>query len=141
MGFGRKIAFFGFLFSLLLNEIRSFNFTMFWMLRAPKEPEEPILRHLGRVPFSTLILDPKNRQKSSITRVLEPRKLSSRLHGSSIFAFSLVSCPNPKIIDFGSSFGSLLGTFWLLLGLLGLSWASGGSPLDSTRASFLKPFF
>ena len=27
-------------------------------LGAPKEPREPILSHLGRVPFSTLILDP-----------------------------------------------------------------------------------
>ena len=88
---------------------------------ARKEPEEPILRHLGRVLFSTLILDPKNRQKSSITRVLEPRKLSSRLDGSPIFTFSLVSYPNPKIIDLGSSFASLLGAFWLLLGLVGLS--------------------
>ena len=29
----------------------------------PKEPEEPILSHLGRVPFWTLILDPNNHKK------------------------------------------------------------------------------
>ena len=31
---------------------------------APKEPREPILKHLGRVPFSTLILDPKTTKKA-----------------------------------------------------------------------------
>ena len=85
---------------------------------APKEPREPILRHLGRVPFATLILDPQNHQKSSIARVPDPRKLSSRLDGSSIFTFSLVSRPNPKIVDLGNSFGNLLGPFWLPFGLL-----------------------
>ena len=94
---------------------------------APKEPREPILKHLGRLLFSTLILDPQKRQKSSISKVPEPRKLSSRLDGSSIFTFSPVSYPNPKIIDFGSSFGSLLAPIWppgplleLPVGTLGL---------------------
>ena len=41
-------------------------------LAAPKEPEEPIFSHLGRVPFWTLILDPKNHKKSSIWKVPEP---------------------------------------------------------------------
>ena len=78
----------------------------------PKEPEEPILSHLGRIPFWTLILDPQNHQKCSISKVPEPRKLHSRLDGSSIFTFSQVSYPNPKIIDFGSSFRSLLAPIW-----------------------------
>ena len=108
---------------------------------APKEPREPILRHLGRVPFSMLILDPKKHPKSSISKVFEPRKLSSRLHGSSIFTFSLVSCPNPKIIDFGISFGSLLGPFWLLFGRIGLSWASRGRPWDPQGPLLGRPFF
>ena len=38
----------------------------------PKEPEEPILIHLGRIPFWTLILDPTNQIKTSISRVPEP---------------------------------------------------------------------
>ena len=108
---------------------------------ARKEPEEPILRHLGRVPFSTLILDPKNHQKSSNARTPEPRKLSSRFDGSSIFTFSQVSYPSPKLVDFGSSFGSLLGAFWLLFGLLGTPWEllghSGGLP----RNSFVELYF
>ena len=108
---------------------------------APKEPREPILRHLGRVPFSTLILDPQNHQKSSIARVPIPRKLSSRLDGSSIFTFSLVSRPNPKIIDFGSSFGSLLGPFWHLFGRIGLSWTSRGRPWAPQGPLFGRPFF
>ena len=107
---------------------------------APKEPREPILRHLGRVPFSTLILDPKNRQKSSIARVPDPRKLSSRLDGSSIFTFSRVSYRNPKIIDYGSSFGSLLGTFWLLFGLLGTPWERFGNSSGLPRDSFPDPY-
>ena len=41
-------------------------------LAAPKEPEEPIFSHLGRVPFWTLILDPQNHKKSSISKVPEP---------------------------------------------------------------------
>ena len=41
-------------------------------LAAPKEPGEPILSHLGRVPFWALILDTKNHQKSSISKVPEP---------------------------------------------------------------------
>ena len=48
-----------------------------------------------------------------MSKAPEPRKLHSRLDGSSIFTFSPVSYPNPKIIDFGSSFGS----FWLQFGL------------------------
>ena len=32
-------------------------------LGAPKEPEEPILSHLGQIPFWTLILDPNKSQK------------------------------------------------------------------------------
>ena len=39
---------------------------------APKEPREPIFSHLGRVPFWTLILDPKNHKKNSISRVPKP---------------------------------------------------------------------
>ena len=38
-------------------------------LGAPKEPGDPILSHLGRVPFWTLILDPKNHKKKSISKV------------------------------------------------------------------------
>ena len=41
-------------------------------LAAPKEPEEPIFSHLGRIPFWTLIQDPKNHEKSSISRVPKP---------------------------------------------------------------------
>ena len=41
-------------------------------LGVPKEPEEPILSHLGRIPLWTLILDPKNHRKSSNTKVPEP---------------------------------------------------------------------
>ena len=41
-------------------------------LAAPKEPEGPIFSHLGRVPFWTLILDPKNHKKRSIWKVPEP---------------------------------------------------------------------
>jgi hypothetical protein len=41
-------------------------------LAAPKEPGEPIFSHLFRVPFWTLILDPKNHKKSSIWKVPEP---------------------------------------------------------------------
>ena len=78
----------------------------------PKELREPILSHLGRVPFSTLILDPQNDQKSSISRVPEPRKLHWRLDGSAISTFSQPSRPTPKIVDFGSFFGSLLGSIW-----------------------------
>ena len=33
-------------------------------LGAPKEPGEPILSHLGRILFWTLILDPKNHKKT-----------------------------------------------------------------------------
>ena len=40
-------------------------------LGAPKELEEAILSHLGRVLFWTLILDPKNHQKRSISRAPE----------------------------------------------------------------------
>ena len=95
----------------------------FWPLDpsrgAPEGLGEPILRHLGRLPFSTLIPDPKNRQKSSISRVPEPRKLHWRLDGSAIFTFSLISRPNPKIVDLGSSFGSILGAFWLIIAVQG----------------------
>ena len=63
--------------------------------------------------------------------------MSWRLDGSAIFTFSLVSYPNPKIIDFGSSFGSLLGAFWHLLDLLGASWGSLGLP----RGAFLDNVF
>ena len=94
---------------------------------APKEPEEPILRHLGRVPFSTLIMHPKNRQKTQFSKAPEPRKLSSRLDGSSISTFSPFSYPSPKIVSFGSSFGRLLAPIWppgplldLPVGTLGL---------------------
>ena len=41
-------------------------------LGAPKELEEAILSHLGRVLFWTLILDPKNHKQNSISRVPEP---------------------------------------------------------------------
>ena len=91
---------------------------------APKEPEEPILKHLGRLPFSTLIPDPKNRQKSSISRVPEPRKLHWRLDGSAIFTFSLISRPNPTIVDLGA----LLGAFWEPFGSHLASWAPLGAP-------------
>ena len=103
---------------------------------APKEPREPILRHLGRVLFSTLILDPQKCQKTSMSKAPEPRKLHSRLDGSSIFTFSPVSYPNPKIIDFGSSFGSLLAPIWppgplleLPVGTLGLKTSIFGGTL------------
>ena len=39
---------------------------------ALEEPKEPILSHLGRVPFWTLILEPKNHKKNSISKVPEP---------------------------------------------------------------------
>ena len=93
----------------------------------PQGAQNQILRHLGRVLFSTLILDPQKRPKNSMSKAPEPRKLHSRLDGSSIFTFSPVSYPNPKIIDFGSSFGSLLAPIWppgplleLPVGTLGL---------------------
>ena len=41
-------------------------------LGAPKEPEDPILSHLGRIPFWSLILDPENHKRSSISKVPEP---------------------------------------------------------------------
>ena len=108
---------------------------------APKEPREPILRHLGRVLFSTLILDPQKRPKNSMSKAPEPRKLHSRLDGSSIFTFSPVSYPNPKIIDFGSSFGSLMAPFGLLFDHIGLSWASRGRPWAPQGPLFGRPFF
>ena len=97
----------------------------------PKEPKEPILSQLGRIPFWTLILDPRNHQKCSISKVPEPRKLSSRLDGSSIFTFSPVPYPNPKILDFGG----FLGAFWEPFGShlaslapLGPPWGVPGAP-------------
>ena len=48
----------------------------FWLLDpsqgAPEGLGEPILRHLRRVSFWTLFFDPKNHQKNSISKVLEP---------------------------------------------------------------------
>ena len=67
--------------------------------------------------------------------------MSWRLHGSAIFTFSLVSCPNPKIVDFWTSFGSLLGPFWLLCGRIGLSWTSRGRPWAPQGPLFGRPFF
>ena len=76
-------------------------------------------------------MDPQKRQKSSISKVPEPRKLSSRLDGSSIFTFSPVSYPNPKILNFGG----FLGAFWEPFGShlaslapLGPPWGVPGAP-------------
>ena len=104
----------------------------------PKEPREPILSHLGRIPFSTLIPVPQNRQKSSISGAPEPRKLHWRLDGSAVLTFSRVSRPSPKIVVLGKSqpenrrFGEIFGkpfgchlAFWAPLGA---PWGVPGVP-------------
>ena len=110
----------------------------------PKEPREPILSHLGRVPCSTLILDPQNRQKSSISKVPEPRKLHWRLDGSAIFTFSQISCLNPKIIDLGpllaafwEPFGSYLASWEFLGALRALWWA----PKEQLCGTLFSPWY
>ena len=104
---------------------------------APKEPEEPILSHLGRIPFWTLILDPKNHQRCSISKGPNIENCTRASMGAQFSHFHQF----PTRTLNSSILGALLGAFWLLFGLPGLSWSSRWAPLGSKRAFFWRPFF